>query len=48
MDEVVQQFTARLGVGISVEIDVKSNTGFNKGLLRSVKGNCSALPKFGI
>ena len=46
MDEVVQQFTARLGVAISVKIDVKSNTGFDKGLLRSE--NCSALPKFGI
>lgn len=45
MDEVVQQFTAKLGVDvtISVEIEAKSNTGFDEGLQRTVKENCNVL-----
>ena len=45
MDEVVQHFTAKLGVDvtISVEIEAKSNAGFDEGLQRTVKENCNAL-----
>ena len=45
MDEVVQQFTAKLGVDvtISVEIEAKSNVGFDEGLQRTVKENCNVL-----
>ncbi len=45
MDEVVQQFTAKLGVDvtISVEIETKSNAGFDEGLQRTVKENCNVL-----
>jgi predicted AAA+ superfamily ATPase len=45
VDEVVQQFTAKLGVdvSISVEIQAKSNDGFDEALQRSVKENCSVL-----
>jgi predicted AAA+ superfamily ATPase len=45
MDEVVQQFTAQLGVEvtISVEIEARSEAGFNDGLQRTVKENCNVL-----
>lgn len=45
MDEVVQQFTAKLGVDvtISVEIAAKSSAGFDEGLQRTVKENCNVL-----
>ncbi len=45
MDEVVQQFTTRLGVDvtISVEIEANSNAGFDEGLERTVKENCNVL-----
>ena len=45
MDEVVQQFTAKLGVDvtISVEIEAKSIEGFDEGLQRTVKENCNVL-----
>ena len=48
VDEVVQQFTAKLGVDvrISVEIQATSPTGFDEALQRSVKENCNVL-KFG-
>jgi len=48
VDEVVQQFTAKLGVEvrISVEIQANSSTGFDEALQRSVKENCHVL-KFG-
>ena len=48
MDEVVQQFTTQLGVDvtISVEIQARSNDGFNEGMQRSIKENCNVL-KFG-
>lgn len=45
VDEVVQQFTAKLGVdvSISVEIQAKSNEGFDESLQRTIKENCSVL-----
>ncbi|MEL0583431.1 MAG: hypothetical protein AAES65_00895 [Candidatus Thiodiazotropha sp. (ex. Lucinoma kazani)] len=45
MDEVVQQFTAKLGVDvmISVEIEANPNDGFDEGLQRTVKENCNVL-----
>lgn len=45
MDEVVQQFTAKLGVDvtISVEIEAKSKAGFDEGVQRTVKENCNVL-----
>ena len=45
MDEVVQQFTAKLGIDvtISVEIKAKSNAGFDEGLQRTVNENCNVL-----
>ncbi len=48
MDEVVQQFTSRLGVDvkISVEIQAHSKEGFDADLQRAVKENCDVL-KFG-
>lgn len=48
MDEVVEHFTAKLGVGvsISVEIEASSDDGFDEGLQRTVKENCNVL-RFG-
>jgi len=45
MDEVVQQFTSRLGVGvkISVEIQAESKEGFDETLRRIIKENCNVL-----
>jgi len=45
MDEVVQQFTAKLGVNvmISVEIEADSQDGFNESMQRTVKENCNVL-----
>ncbi len=45
VDEIVEQFTAKLGVevSISVEIQAKSRVGFDEGLQRSVKENCNVL-----
>jgi hypothetical protein len=45
VDEVVQQFTMRPGVkvNIAVEIQAESATGFDDGLQRAVKENCSVL-----
>ncbi len=45
MDEVVQQFTAKLGVdvSISVEIEARSRDGFDEALQRTVKENCNVL-----
>ena len=45
MDEVVQQFTATLGVNvrISVEIEANSRDGFNQAMQRTVKENCNVL-----
>jgi predicted AAA+ superfamily ATPase len=45
MDEVVQQFTTKLGVNvtISVEIEASSQDGFNESMQRTVKENCNVL-----
>lgn len=45
VDEIVQQFTARVGteVKITVEIQAQSPSGFDEGTQRTVKENCSAL-----
>lgn len=45
MDEVVQQFTSKLGVDvkISVEIQAQSKDGFDETLQRSIKENCNVL-----
>ncbi len=45
VDEVVQQFTSKLGVEvtISVEIQAKNSEGFDEALQRSVKENCNVL-----
>ena len=45
VDEVVQQFTAKLGVevSISVEIQASSKEGFDESLQRAVKENCNVL-----
>ena len=45
VDEVVQQFTATLGVdvSISVEIQAKSADGFDESVQRTIKENCSVL-----
>lgn len=45
VDEVVQQFTAKLGVDvkISIEIQATSKAGFDDGLQRAIKENCNVL-----
>lgn len=45
IDEVVQQFTAKLGVNvkISVEIEATSRDGFDESMQRTVKENCNVL-----
>lgn len=45
MDEVVLQFTSKPGVKvrISIEIEAESATGFDDGVQRGVKENCSVL-----
>lgn len=45
VDEVVQQFTSKLGVNvtISIEIQAKSNEGFDEGTQRTIKENCNVL-----
>lgn len=45
VDEVVQQFTAKLGVevSVSVEIEAHSKAGFDEALQRTIKENCSVL-----
>ena len=45
VDEIVEQFTAKLGVevNISIEIKAKSKEGFDEGLQRSIRENCNVL-----
>lgn len=45
MEEVVQQFTLRPGVKVKIAVDIQaeSPTGFDDGLQRAVKENCSVL-----
>jgi hypothetical protein len=49
VDEVVQQFTMRAGVKLSVliEIQAEAKTGSDDGVRRAVKENCN-VPKFRI
>ena len=48
VDEVVQQFTAKLGVDVEISIEVRatSRDGFDESVRRTIKENCSVL-KFG-
>ncbi|EPD9524251.1 hypothetical protein BEC95_19815 [Escherichia coli] len=48
MDEVVQNFASQYGVEveISIEINARSDKGFDTNLQRAIKENCSML-KFG-
>lgn len=45
VDEVVQQFTSKTGVKVRIAIEIQAETsaGFDDGLQRSVKENCSVL-----
>jgi predicted AAA+ superfamily ATPase len=45
VDEVVQNFTAKLGVNvtISVEIEAKSKDGFDEAMQRTIQENCNSL-----
>jgi hypothetical protein len=45
VDEAVQQYEARLGVdvSISVEIQARSKEGFDESLQRTIKENCNVL-----
>ncbi|MNR68925.1 hypothetical protein D3C85_1938110 [compost metagenome] len=45
VDEIIQQFTAKLGVEvtISVEIQATSKAGFDEATQRIVKENCNVL-----
>ncbi|GAB3394347.1 ATP-binding protein [Azotobacter armeniacus] len=45
VDEVIQQFTAKHGVNVTISIDIQANSGsgFDDSLQRSVKENCNVL-----
>lgn len=45
VDEIVQQFTARVGskVEILVELQASSPSGFDEGVQRTVRENCNTL-----
>lgn len=45
MDEVVQQFTARLGVDVTITVEIEAHKadGFDESLQRSIKENCNVL-----
>ncbi|MEA3642689.1 MAG: hypothetical protein VBE63_22510, partial [Lamprobacter sp.] len=48
VDEIIEPFTARVGVEVTISIDIqaKTKTGFDESLQRTIKENCSVL-KFG-
>jgi hypothetical protein len=48
VDEVVQQFTSRLGIDISISVEIRatSGEGYDEALQRTIKENCNVL-KFG-
>lgn len=48
VDEVVQQFTAKLGVEVSIsgEIQARSKEGFDETLQRTIKENCNVLNSY--
>ncbi len=45
VDEVIQQFTTKLGVDVKISVEIQASTriGFDEGLQRSVKENCKQL-----
>lgn len=45
VNEIVQQFTSRVGVEVKVNIDIRASSidGFDEALQRSVKENCNVL-----
>lgn len=45
VDEVVQQFTSRLGVDVSISVETQANSkeGFDEALQRTIKENCNVL-----
>jgi hypothetical protein len=45
VDEVIQQFTMRTGVKVTIAIEIRaeSATGFDDALQRAVKENCDVL-----
>jgi len=45
VDEVVQQFTTRMGVTVNIAVDIQAESaaGFDEGLQRAVKENCNVL-----
>ena len=49
VDEVIQQFTSRLGIDVSISVEIRASSaeGFGEALQRIMKENCDVL-KFGI
>ena len=46
MEEVVQQFTAKLGVDVTISVEINATDkdgGFTEALQRSVRENCNVL-----
>ena len=45
VNEIVQQFTSRVGVEVKIHIDIRASTtdGFDEALQRTVKENCNVL-----
>jgi predicted AAA+ superfamily ATPase len=45
VDEVVQQFTSRLGVNVNISVEIQANSkdGFDENLQRTIKENCNTL-----
>ena len=45
VDEVVEQFTSKLGVNVSISVEIQANAsvGFDESLQRGVKENCNQL-----
>ncbi|HDY8039947.1 TPA: ATP-binding protein [Vibrio vulnificus] len=45
VDEVIQQFTAKVGVEVTISIDIQAHAkdGFDEALQRTIKENCSVL-----
>jgi len=45
VDEVVQQFTSKLGVNVSISVEIQANSkdGFDEALQRTIKENCNVL-----
>jgi len=49
VDEVVEQFTSKLGVEVKISIEIQATSireGFDEAMQRSIKENCNVL-KFG-